>query len=471
MNVENGKVKQHHAGILVMAISTALVTTYSASALNLAIPSMGAEFNSSASALGWIVSTYLFCSVCLSLPFGKIADVISRRAILLLGCVFYLVFSILAIFCTSMSAMLVMRVGQGMGAAMLFSTNIAILIDAFPSNQRGSVMGLYTAATYTGISIGPVLGGMLTDAFGWRSVFISMVLICFVALLASALFVPSKRKEAQYDQNSANHSGFRLDWAGMLCYIVSLVMLLYGLSTIGSSAWALPLMLIGMVGCVLFFLLEARVEDPLINVRVFAHNKNFLLSNLAAMFNYAATFAVCYLMSIYLQEVKGMNAWNAGLLMASQPVLQAIISPVSGRMSDRYSPFMLASAGMVVCTVALICFTFFSIDTPQVIIVGALLLTGVGCGLFSSPNQTAIMSSVEAKDYGIASSLIATSRNIGQVFCMALITLVTSLSLGGATLADASKAQIAGSFRMEFIIFSVICAIGVFISLQRKGKA
>jgi EmrB/QacA subfamily drug resistance transporter len=450
----------NRAGILVMAVCTALITTYSASALNLAIPSMGAEFHSSAAALNWLLNVYLLCSVCLALPLGKLADAFSRRAILIFGCCFYLLFSTLAVFCHSMTFMLVLRVGQGVGAAMLFATNIAILVDAFPANKRGWVRGVYTASTYAGLSLGPVLGGILTDAFGWRSVFVSMVIVCVAALVSSLAFVP-KRKAAPL--NAA------IDWRGMGCYIVSLLMLLYGLSAVVGSWYGPVLAVAGAIGCVLFCRFELRTSSPMIDIRIFLRNPNFALSNVAAMFNYAATFAVSYLMSIYLQEIKGMSAWQAGLFMVCQPVLQAIISPISGRLADHHSPFKLASAGMAVCTVALVCFTFFQLSTPLAFVMATLLIIGVGFGLFSSPNQTAIMSSVSAQDYGMASSLIATSRNIGQVLCMALITTVTSIQLSGLTLAAATKNQIMISFRLEFIIFAAICAVGVFISLQRKS--
>jgi EmrB/QacA subfamily drug resistance transporter len=449
-----------------MAVSTALITTYAGSALNLAIPSLGDEFAASASGLTWIVNAYVIASVCLALPFGKIADTVSRRTVLLTGCALYLLFSTLAVFCPSLPLMLVLRVGQGSAAAMLFATNIAILVDAFPPGERGKVMGFYTAATYGGVSLGPVLGGILTDAFGWRSVFVSMALICVAALVFSAVFVKPDKKEPRKKET---RQGFH-DWLGVGLFIAAFALLLCGFSAI-DDLWAGPVLAaLGVAGVALFCVVETRSQNPLIDVRIFARNKNFALSNLAAMFNYAATFAVSYLMSIYLQEVKGMTARAAGLFMICQPVVQAIISPLSGRMADKHSPFVLASAGMAVCTAALVCFAFFGIDTRFPFILAVLLLTGVGFGLFSSPNQTAIMSSVGASDYSMASSLIATSRNIGDVLSMALIALITNIWMGGESLEAASKGDIVGSFRAGFIVFSAICAIGVFISLQRKSR-
>jgi EmrB/QacA subfamily drug resistance transporter len=456
-----------HAGILAMAIFTALVTTYAGSSLNLAIPAIGGEFHASASMLTWIVNTYLLVSVCFSLPFGKIADAISRKAVLIIGCAFYLAFSLLAVFCTSMPLMLAYRVGQALGAGMLFATNIAILVDAFPANQRGWVMGFYTAATYVGISLGPVLGGVLTTAFGWRSVFVSMALICLAALVSSVIFVPGKAKGAR----SAGMPEGKADWAGMLLFIFALGIFLYGISTIINSWMGLVLSIIGLALCIFLCAFELRRDNPFVDVRMFAQNKNFSFSNLAALFNYAATFAVSYWLSIYLQQVKGMTARAAGLFMISQPILQAIISPISGRMSDKHSPFILASAGMAVCTAALACFVFFHVDTSLAAVMGVLLVIGLGFGLFSSPNQTAIMSSVAANQYSMASSLIATSRSVGEVFCMAIIAFVSQACLGGQTLQQSTKLQIALAFRVSFAIFACICAVGVFISLQRKNKA
>jgi MFS family permease len=267
-----------------------------------------------------------------------------------------------------------------------------------------------------------------------------------------------------------NDASPRLDLAGIPVYVIGLTLFLYGLSSLVDSRFGVWLAIAGVIGLVLFGFIELKAANPLIDIRIFRRNKNFALSNVAAMFNYAATFAVSYLMSIYLQEVKGMTAGAAGLFMVTQPLLQAIISPLSGRMADKHSPFILASLGMAVCTGALVCFAFFGIGTSLLFVLFSLLLTGVGFGLFSSPNQTAIMSSVGPGDLSMASSLIATSRNIGQNVCMAIITIVMGLRLGGQTLAEASKPEIVGCFRVLFIIFACVCAVGVFISLQRKGK-
>jgi MFS family permease len=449
--------------ILVMAVLTALITTFSSSALNLAIPAIGAEFKASASSLGWLVNAYMLCSVSLSVPFGKIADATSRRAVLLLGCACYLVFSALAIPCTSLGPLLVMRVGQGLGAAMLFATNIAILIASFPANQRGRVMGFYVAATYSGLSLGPVLGGLITYSLGWRAVFAAMVLVSVAALVAGLFFMPKKAGSV-----SVQASGRKTDWQGTIAYVAAIFLLMYGFSEMGTSLVGLVLMLAGLAGCVLFARVEMAAENPVLNVRLFMRNKNFILSCIAAMFNYAATFAIGYLMSIYLQLVKGFDARTAGLFLITQPVLQALISPAAGRLADKYSPFNLASMGMAVCTVALVSFAFIGASSPLALVMASLLVIGVGFGLFSSPNQTAIMSCVRHEDYGVASSLIATSRNIGQVSSMALITLVMHARLGSLTFAQASKAQLTSAFHIQFVIFSIICAVGVFISLQRK---
>jgi MFS family permease len=360
----------NRAGILAMAVFTGLVTSYAGSSLNLAIPSIGNQFHSSASTLTWIENAYLLWSVCLSLPFGKIADAASRRVVLILGCVFYFVFSLMAAFSGSMALMLACRVGQATGAAMLFATNIAILVDSFPASERGRVMGFFTAATYVGISLGPVLGGILTTAFGWRAVFISMALICLAALACSIAFVPAKDKDAPMEKQA--------DWGGMALFIIALGIFLYGVSSIIDSWTGLAFSIFGLVLCILFCILELHRENPFIDVRIFVQNKNFSLSNLAAMFNYAATFAVSFLLSIYLQEIKGMTARMAGIFMIGQPILQAIIAPVSGRISDKHSPFILATLGMAVCTAALVCYAFFTMDTSLAIVMGVLLLTGGG---------------------------------------------------------------------------------------------
>jgi MFS family permease len=230
------------------------------------------------------------------------------------------------------------------------------------------------------------------------------------------------------------------------------------------------LVAVGATLLVVFVNAEKRAAGPIIEIRLF-RNVNFLLSNLAALFNYGATFALSYLLSIYLQMVKGYGADAAGLILITQPVMQAALSPLAGRLSDRYSPYRIASLGMGLCTVSLVSFAFIKADSPLWHILATLVLVGLGVALFSSPNTNAIMSCVRPGDYGVASSLTSTMRTMGQIVSMAIITMIMNMALGATPIDEAEESGLIFSMHTGFIIFACVCAVGVFVSLQRKSNA
>jgi MFS family permease len=447
-----------------MVLATALITTVSSSALNLSTTAIGAEFSSSAAALDWLLTIYILMTVCFSVLFGKLADTFGKPKILLGGLAFYLIFSALAPMCHDLSCLLMMRAGQGIGAAMMFATNMALLVEAFPANRRGWALGYYVAFTYGGLALGPVAGGILTAAFGWRSVFWMMAIISGVSLALGISFCAKKSIPCVKSDRT-------LDWPGAVCFALAIGLIVFGFSLVGNS-WAGWLVLaVGLVSLVIFEKLERRAPDPLLDLKMFRGNRNFTLSIVAALLNYAATFAITYLISIYLQVVKGFSTQSAGLLLIIQPAVQMIISPLSGRLSDKKSPFALASIGMGICAAALSIFALAGAKSPLGLIIVGLIVVGIGFGIFSSPNQNIIMSSVNKRDHGVASSLTATARNIGQAMSMALITITLSAKLGGATFAASTPAELTGATRLAFAIFALICLVGTVISLRRKSQS
>jgi MFS family permease len=246
--------------------------------------------------------------------------------------------------------------------------------------------------------------------------------------------------------------------------------LTFGLTNISHdwSSW----MFVGLGGMLLgaFIRHGQQTDSPLVKPSLFANGPNFLLSNLSALLNYAATFAIGYLMSIYLQQVKGTGADLAGLMLITAPAIQTLLSPVAGRLSDRYSPFRLASVGMATCTACLVAFCFVGADTPIPLILAILAFVGVGFAFFASPNTTAIMSMAPREDFGIASSFVAVMRNFGMVMSMAVITIIVNIFLGDSTIEAAPVVDLIDAMRTCFIIFAVVCALGVFTSLNRRSS-
>ena len=211
-----------------------------------------------------------------------------------------------------------------------------------------------------------------------------------------------------------------------------------------------------------------RRTTTAVNVRLFGENIGYAFSNLSALLNYSATFAISYLISIYLQVVMGYSSQAAGLIMIFQPVVMALLSPVAGRLSDRFSPFKMSSVGMAFCAAGAGIFIFVGKDSPLAVIIIALLITGLGFSLFSSPNTNAVMSCVDKDEYGVASSVLATMRSIGHTLSMVIVTVTVSRYMGDAPLAEAEPQMLVSVINTSFIIFTAICVAGVFISLKRK---
>ncbi len=453
------KYKKEQKTIIFVVITTAFITTFTGSALNLSIPDMGHYFQVSASIVGWLVTAYMLTVAALSVPFGRIADLTCRKRILVIGILIFSLSSAAAVFGVSMWMLIALRITQGLGGAMIFSTNTAVLISAFPGEERGKILGYSIASTYVGLSAGPVVGGLLNHNLGWRSIFALTALIGFLVLVIAWKKLPKDNcdnKENEYDI-----------W-GNLLYIGMIVLTMYGLSDFRMKPLPIGLVAAGLLLGFLFVRHERKTADPVIQVRIFKSNLAYSFSNIAALLNYGATFAISYLISIYLQVVMGYSSQTAGLILIVQPALMAVLSPYTGRLSDRISPFKLASLGMGLCSASLLIFAFIGLQTSLWVILAALVIAGVGFALFSSPNTNAVMACVEEKDYGVASSILATMRSIGHTSSMVIVTVIVSRYMGEKALADAEPELLIRTMHTAFLIFTAVCAVGVFISLKRK---
>lgn len=446
---------------LAVAMVTSFIATFTGSALNLSIPAIGSEFQIAAASIGWIVNGFILASAALSVPFGRLADITGRRRILLTGIFLFAVSSGAAGFVSSMGALLVFRVLQGIGGAMIVSTNMAVLISVFPPEKRGKVLGYVIGATYTGLMAGPVAGGFLNHQFGWRSIFLMTFAVSIIVFLIAAWKLPKA---------PAVQSGQSMDVLGSLLYIAMIICILYGFSAYSAVTAAKYLILLGILLFALFVAHGLRAQSPVIQIRLFRRNRSYLLSNLAALLNYGATFALGYLLSIYLQVIKGYDSQFSGLILISQPLIMAILSPYAGRLSDRISPFKLASWGMALCALGLFSFTFVSADYPLYVIILNLFVVGLGFALFSSPNTNAVMACVEPPDYGVASSILATMRTIGQSASMAAVTFILAHVMGTIPLAEADLGLLLSAMRTAFVAFTCVCALGVFFSMRRKAE-
>ncbi|MDI6875440.1 MAG: MFS transporter [Methanomicrobiales archaeon] len=442
---------------LLVAVLAGFITPFDHSAVNIALPTIGTEFAMDAVALSWVSTAYLLASAIFLVPLGRYADIHGRKKVFVSGLSIFTAASLLLIFSPSSIVLIVLRVLQGMGAAMIFGTGVAILTSVFPPGERGRVLGLYTTAVYVGLSAGPFLGGLVTQYVGWRGIFLVNVPLGILTVALVHWRLAGEWAEAR---------GEPFDLAGSVIYGLSLASLLSGftlLPEIGGIALAAA----GTAGLLLFFAVEARQKSPVLHVNLFLRNRVFAFSNLAALINYSATFAVTFFLSLYLQYIGGFTPQTAGLILVSQPLVMATLSPYAGRLSDRVEPRIVSSAGMAVIAVGLFLLTFLNPDTPLLYLVGCLVLLGLGFAFFSSPNTNAIMSSVEKRFYSVASGTLGTMRLLGQMLSMAIAVLIFAVYLGRVQITPELSAQFLMVVHTAFAVFTVLCIFGVVFSSVR----
>lgn len=443
--------------MLVVTALTTFMAPFMVSSVNIALPVIQSEFALDAVLLSWIANAYLLATGVSLVPVGKIADIYGRKKIFVSGIFLFTSFTVGTAFAPSVIWIILFRIFQGVGAAMTMTTGIAIITAVFPLNERGKAIGITVAAVYIGLSLGPFIGGVLTGTFGWRSIFI---INGPIGLLVFVLSLTKIRDEW------ADAKGERLDVFGSILYGISLVGVIYGLSIL-PAPFGFVLLGVGLTGFVAFVWQELHTPFPVFEVRLFYRNRTFSFSSLAALINYAATFAVSFLLSLYLQFIKGMSPEKAGLVLVCQPLMQALISPLAGRLSDRIEPAIIASLGMALTAGGLISFIFLSNSTTTIYIITSLIILGIGFALFSSPNMNAIMSSVENRYYGVASGTVATMRLIGQMLSIAIASLIFSFKIGKTQISPENYGDFLISVSLAFTVFSVMCMVGIYFSYTR----
>ncbi|HQA51156.1 MAG TPA: MFS transporter, partial [Syntrophomonadaceae bacterium] len=370
---------------LLAATTAAFLAPFMGSAINLAIPAIGQQFNSGTLMLSWVVTSYLLASVAFLVPFGRLADIRGRKKIFIAGIGAFSAASVLCGLAWSIEVLIIGRVFQGIGSAMIFGTGMAMLTSVFPPQERGRVLGINGAVVYAGLTLGPVLGGALNHNLGWQSIFFLSALIGF----AVTSLTLSKLKGEW-----SGAAGERYDLLGAVLYAVGLVVLIYGITTLATSDWSWYILTLGIIILIFFARHELRIPHPVLQLRLFAHNAAFAFSNLAALINYCAISAVGYLMSLFLQVSLGYNSQVAGFILLAQPAIMALVSPSAGRLSDKIEPRIVASIGMGLSTLGLFILIFVNPQMPVALVMVTLVLVGLGAALFASPNNNAVLSAV-----------------------------------------------------------------------------
>ncbi len=428
------------------------------SAVGVALPTLGREFSASAIQLGMVETTYALSAAIFLLAMGRFGDIHGRRKIFQRGLLVFAFSGGLISQAWSIEIVIGLRFLQGLGGAMVMATTTAMVVSAFPSSERGKALGIAIASVYAGISCGPFIGGFLVEALGWRSLFYMVLPLGLITYLITRLKITEEWAEAK---------GEPFDWQGAALYAPAILLLVFGVSNLSQGWWAWGLVILANFGLFLFLLYEAKTPYPLLNIKLLRENRIFALSNLAALFNYAATFGVTFFLSLYLQYVKGMGPQQAGTILIVQPIMQTIFSPFCGRLSDRIPASWVATSGMFSCAVGLGVAANLSADSSLTMILVLLVFLGLGFALFSSPNVSMIMGSVEPRYLGVASGLNASVRTLGMLSSMMIITLVFSYLMHGQPVTLETQPEFLSSMRIALLIFCGLCVIGIGCSFGR----
>jgi EmrB/QacA subfamily drug resistance transporter len=442
---------------LIIASMSSFLTPFMISSLNIALPAIDRQFRPDAVMLSWVATSYLLAAAVSLVPFGKLADIYGRKKVFLVGQIIVTITSLLAAISVSVPMLIVFRIFQGIGGAMVFATGIAILTSVYPPEERGRVLGIVVAAVYIGLSCGPFFGGWLTQHFTWRSIFLVNIPL---GISIISLVVWKLRGEWTGAQ------GDKFDLVGTAIYALAIVAIMYGITIIPSLA-SIGFVLVGVAALAGFVKWETRIQYPVFEVNLFIENRTFSFSCLAALINYSATFAVAFLLSLYLQYIKGLTPQGAGMVLIAQPIVMAMFSPMAGKLSDKIEPRVIASLGMGLTTLGLILLALVNHHTTMLFVVISLMVLGFGFALFSSPNMNAIMSSVPKKYYGIASGSVGTMRVLGHMLSMGIATLVIALMIGRARITPDLYPALVSSVRIAFVIFACLCTAGTLFSFYR----
>lgn len=460
------------------------MSTLDSSIVNISLPSIAAYFGSPLSgAVEWIVIAYLVVIAASLLTIGRLADMTGRKAIWAWGLAIFTAGSALCGAAPSMGFLIAARAFQAIGGSLLFAVSAALLTSAFPANERGRVLGMNALTVALGVSVGPTLGGLITDSLSWRWIFYVNVPLGIIGVIATLRFLrePSRSTHGRFDP------------LGAVLLTIGLACLTLGLSFGQEWGWTSPLLIatltVSIVALIALIVTEQRVKSPIVPLSLLK-NRVFASANLSLLLSFLALFAVSFMMPFYLEQLRGFSLIESGLLLTPLPLTIAIIAPFSGRLADRIGTRWLAAGGLAIACLGLVFISHLKADSSIFDIIWRLVLTGVGQAIFQSPNNSALMGSAPREAQGIASGFLATGRVVGQSVSVALAGAIFA-SIGGAhagALLSAShhappahalpsgvvlaaQQTFVSGFQAAFLACAAIAVLGVGASLVRGKEA
>jgi len=452
------------------------MATLDSSIVNISLPSIATYFGVPLSgAVEWVIIIYLVVIAGVLLTIGRLADMIGRKPIWATGLAIFTIGSALSGASLSLGMLIAARGLQGLGGALIMAISPAMLTSAFPASERGRALGMNAVIVALGVSVGPTLGGIITEHFTWRWIFYVNVPLGIIGFIATFRVLTERMRKGQQG---------RFDPLGAIFLAIGLVALTMGLSFGQEWGWNSPLLIgtlvVSVIALTVLVIVEQRVPYPIIDFSLL-RRRVFLSANVSLVLSFLALFAVSFMMPFYLEELRGLSVEQAGLLLTPLPLTIAVLAPFTGSLADRFGTRWLAASGLAIACLGLFFISQLNAQSSIWDIVWRLVLIGVGQAMFQSPNNSALMGAAPRGQQGSASGFLATGRVVGQSVSVALAGAIFA-SLGGATAGailishhavpsqvPALQQTFANGFHVAFIVCASIAAIGVLTSLVR-GK-
>ena len=447
-------IKDTRSFALILAFLASFLTPFVGSSINIALPQISQELSINALVMGWIPTAYLLVLAVLLIPVGRFSDIYGRKKIFWMGIIIFTASSFLAGFSFSGEMLLFFRVIQGIGSAMIFANVTAMVASVFPVMERGRALGIAVTGAYLGLFLGPVLGGVLTENLGWRSIFFFNVPLGIITTFAAFKLKEEWRPAA----------GESFDITGTLILGVSMVLVILGLTQLPQTNGAL-LLIAGLLTGLFYYFYQSRVEAPVFDLSIFK-NRTFSFNSLATLISYTASYPIIFLLSLYLQYALKLNPATAGLVLSVQPLFITIFSSYAGRLSDKKDPRLLAMGGMSLVTLTTFGLAFFKDYLWEII--PLLIIMGIGFALFGTPNNNIVFSSVKKKYFGVAGASLSTMRVVGQLIGMAVSLLLLNIFIGGSFIGPDNIDLFILCTQISLILFGILCFVAILVTWRGK---